>query len=141
MKIIIGSDHGGFEYKEKLKEWLISKKYEISDVGANELNMDDDYPIFAKKLCKKVLNDNSKGILLCGSGLGMCMAANKLKGIRAVTVYDKYTAKMSRRDNDANVICLRGREADFEKMKSLVELWLNSEFSGLDRYKKRNKML
>lgn len=141
MKIIIGSDHGGFEYKEKLKEWLISKKYEISDVGANELNMDDDYPIFAKKLCKKVLNDNSKGILLCGSGLGMCMAANKLKGIRAVTVYDKYTAKMSRRDNDANVICLRGREADFKKMKSLVELWLNSEFSGLDRYKKRNKML
>ena len=97
-----------------------------------------DYPDFAKKAADKVTaSSNNKGILICGSGTGMEIAANKIKGIRAVAAYDVYSARMSRHDNDTNVLCLRGRQFPFEKTKRIIDVWLKSPFSRLARHKRR----
>lgn len=114
MKIIIGADHAGFDVKEKIKRLLDKKNIKYEDIGAKTFNETDDYPDYAKIAAKKVAKDkDSKGILVCGTGVGICIAANKVKGARAVAAYDAYTAKMSRSHNDANVLCLRGRKFSF----------------------------
>ena len=136
--LFIGADHAGFKLKEFIKKYLIKEGISFADVGALKEVPDDDYPDFALKLSKAVAkNKGSKGILICGTGVGMCIAANKVKGIRAANVYDEYTAKFSRAHNDVNVVCLRGREVDFKKSLELLKIWLNAKFSGEKRHLKR----
>ncbi|RMF55609.1 ribose 5-phosphate isomerase B [Candidatus Woesearchaeota archaeon] len=136
--IIIGSDHAGFSLKEKLKKYLNKRKISFIDIGAYSLKKNDDYPDYAEKLAKAVAsNKKNKGILVCATGTGMVIAANKVKGARAVNAYDLHTARMSRLDNDANILCLRGKGFPFEKTKRIVSVWLNTKFSGKARHKRR----
>lgn len=138
-KIIIGADHAGFELKGVLKKYLERKKYSIEDVGAFVHDKDDDYPDFAFKVAKKVSKSkgNVVGIIVCGSGAGITIVANKVKGIRAVAVYDKYEAKMTKKHNDANVLCLRGRKTNYVLSKKLVDIWLKTPFSKAKRHVRR----
>jgi len=137
MKVIIGSDHAGFSVKERLKCFLAENNIETEDVGPYSEDSVD-YPDYAKKVAKKVAdNKELKGILICGSGTGMAMAANKIKGIRAAVGYDTYIAEMSRLHNDANVLCLREREFPYEKTKEIVDVWLKTPFSNDERHKRR----
>ncbi len=141
MKVIIASDHAGFKLKEKIKHYLERKKIEYRDLGTNSLDSVD-YPDFAIKVAEEVVEDkNSRGILVCGTGTGMTIAANKVKGIRAVAAYDSYSAKMSRVDNDSNVLGLRGRFFPFERIKKIINVWLNTPFSGKSRHRQRIKKI
>lgn len=137
-KVYLGADHAGFELKEKIK-WFLEKKGIIcEDVGTFDGEKSVDYPDFAFKLGERVAEEkDAKGILVCGAGIGMSIAANKVKGIRAALVYDDYGAKMSRQHNDANVICLRGRDFPASKALKLLWAWLNEEFGGEERHARR----
>ncbi len=139
-KIIIASDHGGFELKEKIIAYLNENNYEVEDLGTNSKESCD-YPIFAKKLCKELLENNvKKGILVCGTGLGMQITANKFKGIRAVCVSDTYSAKMSREHNDSNVLCLGARVLGEGLAKEIIDIWLKTDFLG-ERHQRRVDMI
>jgi ribose 5-phosphate isomerase B len=136
--IFIGADHAGYQTKEHIKKFLDKNKIRYKDFGSSSPKKPDDYPDYAKKVAKSVAKDkNSKGILICGTGTGMVMAANKIKGARAALVYDNYTAVKSREDNDANIIALRGRGFSREKAKILVKIWLKTKFSNKPRHKRR----
>ena len=139
-KIIIASDHGGFELKEKIIAYLNENNYEVGDLGTNSKESCD-YPVFAKKLCKELLENNiKKGILVCGTGLGMQITANKFKGIRAVCVSDTYSAKMSREHNDSNVLCLGARVLGEGLAKDIIDVWLKTDFLG-ERHQRRVDMI
>jgi ribose 5-phosphate isomerase B len=141
MKVILASDHAGFRLKEKVKAYLKRKKIEFEDLGTDSPKSVD-YPDFAIKAAKKVAkNKDYRGILICGTGTGMVIAANKARGIRAVAAYDAYSAKMSRVDNDANVLGLRGRFFPFEKIEKIISIWLKTPFSNEPRHKKRLKKI
>lgn len=146
MKIYLGADHQGFYLKEKVFAYLAKHGHEIEDVGARELDPNDDFPEFAQMAALKILGDDSKdprAILLCGGGQGVCMAANRFRGIRAAVIWDAYEAKMTRHDNDSNVLCLPARilENDEAAWQGIVETWLNTPFAGIARYKRRNEQL
>lgn len=129
-KIAIGADHAGFELKQKIVEMLKSLSYEVIDFGTNNLDSVD-YPLIAKDLANSIKNKNpDKGILICGTGIGMAIAANKIKGVLAANCMDEYTAKMSRSHNNSNILTLGSRIIDEEKAKSVVKTWLESEFEG-----------
>jgi len=130
MRVFLGSDHGGFALKEFLKEKL-GKKHEIKDLGCST-GESCDYPEFGKKVAELVAKSNGKalGILCCGTGIGMSLAANKVKGARAALVYDDFTAKMARQHNNANIACLGGRCTDNETALKLAETFLTTPFSG-----------
>ena len=136
-KIYIGADHAGFKLKEKLKKWLLKKGLEMEDVGAAAFNPGDDYPDFAEKAARKVVRDKSLGILLCGSAQGMCIAANKIKGARAVVPFSVKEAQLSRRHNMANIICLSGWYFNHLKSKRLVWAFLTTPFSQEERHRRR----
>ncbi|MEK6819357.1 MAG: RpiB/LacA/LacB family sugar-phosphate isomerase [Nanoarchaeota archaeon] len=136
-EVLIASDHAGFKTKEKLKSFLEKLNIQYKDLGPFSLEKSDDYPEYAFKLGKEVVKNNSKGILLCGSGSGMSIAANKVKGARAVQIYDSYSARTSRADNNANIACLRSRSSSFEKIKQLIKTWLSTEFSKEKRHIRR----
>ena len=139
-KIIIASDHGGFELKEKIIAYLNENNYEVEDLGTNSKESCD-YPVYAKKLCKELLENNiKKGILICGTGLGMQITANKFKGIRAVCVSDTYSAKMSREHNDSNVLCLGARVLGEGLAKEIIDVWLKTDFLG-ERHQRRVDMI
>lgn len=141
MRVIIASDHAGLRLKEKVKKYLARKKIEYEDLGTESFTSVD-YPDYALKVAEKVIkNRNTRGILVCGTGTGMTIAANKVKGIRAVAAYDAYSAKMSRIDNDTNVLGLRGRFFPFEKIKKIITVWLDTPFSGEKRHKRRIKKI
>ena len=130
MKIAIGNDHAGVEFKNKLMEELRSKGYEIMNVGTDILDSVD-YPDIAKKVSEKVLNGEAKfGILICGTGIGISIAANKIKGIRAALCHNEYTAKLSRLHNDANIIALGARVLGDSLAIACVETFINTEFEG-----------
>ena len=139
MKIYIGTDHAGFELKKELKKFLEDLDYEVVDMGANEFRAIDDYPDFAFPVAKAVAEDteNRRGIILGGTGIGNGMIANKVKGLRAGIVYDEYSAKMSRKHNDANVMSLGARTLSVEKAKKLVKIWLDTPFSNEEKHKRR----
>ena len=131
MKITIGSDHGAVTLKEEVK--MVLKEFadvEIHDVGT--FNTDAvDYPDIAEKVCKEIIGGVSdRGILLCGTGIGMSMAANKINGIRCALCNDVYSAKMSREHNDANVLALGGRVIGFGPAGEIVRIWVKTEFKG-----------
>lgn len=135
--VYLGADHAGYLLKEKIKKYFDGSGIEYEDLGGNGKD-GDDYPDYALKVAQRVSrNNNSKGILICGTGTGMVVAANKVKGIRAAVGYDSYSVKMGRNDNDINVLCLRGRKFSDSKNLSFVKLWLKEDFSGLERHKRR----
>lgn len=137
MKIILGSDHAGYKVKGKIKKFLEKHEIEYEDIGTNS-ERPVDYPDYAKKAAKKVAKSkNLMAILVCGTGTGMTIAANKIKGIRAVAAYDEYSAKMSRNDNDSNILGLRGRNFPYNKIEKIVKMWLKTPFSGKTRHKRR----
>lgn len=139
-KIVIASDHGGFELKLKIKEYLLSQNYDVLDLGTDS-NKSCDYPYFAKKLCSKILSGEfNKGILICGTGLGMSICANRFKGIRAACVSDTYSAKMSRSHNNSNVLCLGSRVLGAGLACDILDIWLNASFEA-NRHQKRLDMI
>lgn len=136
MKIAIASDHAGFELKEYIKNYLIKIGNSVEDFGTDS-ESSVDYPDFAKKVCKEILSGNfERGILFCGSGVGMSISANRFKGIRAVLCHDLYTAEYSRLHNDCNVLCLPGRIIGKGVAEKIVEIWLKTPFEG-GRHKRR----
>jgi len=135
LKVYIGADHAGFKLKQTLKQFL-KKDYRVLDVGAKKFNKTDDYPDFAKKVAKKI-KKGGKGILICGSAEGICIAANKFKGIRAVAVWTKTNARLSRQHNDANILCLSGWQLPLNKAKAISKLWLNTKFENEPRHIRR----
>jgi len=138
MKIIIGSDHAAFTVKEFVKEFLHSKNIKLIDVGPDSLERCD-YPDYAIALCKKVIESNNTGILLCGSGIGVSMVANRFADIRAALCRTPEDAEMARKHNDANVICLGARVSTDEEIKLILESWFHHQFEGgrhIDRIKK-----
>ncbi len=131
MKIAIASDHAGFQLKEQIKNWLNSfSNYKINDYGTfSEKSVD--YPDYAFKATESILNgENDFGIIICGSGAGMSIAANRFKGIRAVNCWNAETAKLARQHNNANVLNLGGRLIDFSNAKDIIYTFLNTEFEG-----------
>lgn len=144
MKIFLGSDHNGFHLKEKVFAYLSKRGYDVADVGDAELDPHDDFPQFAAAAAIKVLGeDDSRAILLCGGGQGMCMAANRFKGIRASVIWDDKEAKLTRNDNDSNVLCLPARllENDEAEWQAIIDTWLTTPFAGAARYVRRNRQL
>ena len=126
-KIFIGSDHGGFKLKEYIEKKLEKKGYEVADVGTH--NEDSvDYPDFAKKVALKVKKEKAKGILLCGTGIGVSITANKVKGIRAALVHNLKTARLAKEHNDANIICFGGRTTAKKKAAEMINEWLSGKF-------------
>ncbi len=135
-KIILGADHGGFELKGKIKKFLKKEGYAVEDVGAASYNAEDDYVDYAEAVAKKVAS-GALGILFCRSAAGMVIAANKIRGIRAVTAFDEKTAIHSRQHNDANVLALSGDWISAEKAAEIVKAWLGAKFSGEERHSRR----
>lgn len=136
-KIFIGSDHAGFELKQKLKEHLSETEYNIEDVGPEIYDKSDDYPDYALPLAQKVKANNGLGILLCGNGIGVCIAANKVEGVRAGTATDEWMAKTMREDDNTNVLCLPARKLEKKEATNIVDTWLNTDFTGAKRHKRR----
>ena len=130
MKIAIGNDHTAIEMKEIIKEFVEGKGYEVIDLGTNSTESCD-YPVYGEKVGKAVAAGEAKlGIAICGTGLGISLAANKVKGIRACVCSEPYTAKMSRLHNNANVLCFGARVVGSELAKMITEVWLDTEFEG-----------
>lgn len=140
MKVYLASDHAGFLLKEKILSFLMENNYEVEDVGSKELDPQDDYPQFAHRAAIKLLGSDdadAKAIIVCGSGQGMAIAANRHKGVRASVVWSVETAEETREDNDSNVLCLASRFIDAEESERIVEAWLNTPFSNAPRHKRR----
>ncbi len=138
--IAIGCDHGGLDIKNAIIEDFKKKGIEYLDLGTYTADSVD-YPVYAKKVCKEVVEGRAeKGILCCGTGIGMSIAANKVNGIRASVLSDEFSAEMTRRHNNANVLCLGGRVIDGEKAVKLADIFLNTEFEG-GRHERRVAML
>ncbi len=131
MKIILCSDHAGFELKQELKQYLTSKNLNIVDVGAEKIDSNDSYVDYAKKANRMMVEDSQNlGIYLCGSGVGMCIVANKQKGVRATNVNSVEIAKLSKQHNNANVLCLGARFIDSDTAKQIVDAFLSTQFLG-----------
>ena len=140
MNIVLASDHRGYELKEKIKQFLEKRGHRIIDAGT-EGNDRTDYPVYALKGAGFLSSGKSeKGIFICGSGLGICIAANKVKGIRAITARSAEDAAMGVRHNNANIICLGADRTDFEQSVRIVEEFLNNSFEG-GRHQNRIDML
>lgn len=136
MKIGIASDHQGYKLKNKLINYLKKQNIEIIDYGTNN-EESTDYPDYAFKIGEEIINNNiSKGILICGSGIGMSIACNKVKGIRCAKVDNIDEAYMTRKDNDANVIAL-SKKLSFWNAKRIISTFLNTEYANIERYNRR----
>jgi len=130
MTYYIGADHAGIDFKAFVKELLEKKGHEVIDMGPHTKDRVD-YPDFAAKVCKEVLaNEDSKGVLICGSGIGMSMAANKFDGIRAALCHNEYSAMMARQHNNANVLCLGERVSGPGMVEAIVNAWDLNSFEG-----------
>ena len=141
MKIAIASDHAGYKLKEDIKVFLKSKKHSVKDLGPYSGDFSVDYPDFARKTARLVTSKKvSRAILVCGSGIGMSIAANRFKGVRAASCESPYTAKMCRMHNDANILCLGARILPPKEALKIVRVWLSSDFEG-GRHKRRVKKL
>ncbi len=129
--LYIAADQAGYNLKEEIKKYLDELTYPYEDMGNTELDPQDDYPDFAIALAQRVTEEeNALGILICGTGNGMCIAANKIPNIRAAVCYDEFTARESRAHNNANILCLGGRVLEAEAAKKIVKVWLETEFSN-----------
>jgi ribose 5-phosphate isomerase B len=140
MKIFIGADHKGYALKERLVKYLKRAGYEVEDKGDTELNPEDDFPYFAAKVANSVVapeDGDARGILICGSGQGMAMAANRFKGVRAALCWDRQSAREARNDDDSNVLCLPAQQVEQHEAEVIAETWLNTRFAGAARFQRR----
>ncbi len=140
MKIYIGADHQGFGVKADLIAYLEYGGYEVIDEGSKGYNPTDDFPQFAGRVANAILASNSpdtRGILICGSGQGMCMAANRFKGIRASLVWDEREARLARNDDDSNVLCLPADVIRSDKLRIITSTWLETPFAAAPRFVRR----
>jgi ribose 5-phosphate isomerase B len=140
VKIYIGADHNGFELKKRLTDYLKRNGYDVHDEGDLEFQPEDDYPVFASRVvaAMKASDDHEpRGVLICGSGQGICIAANRFKGIRASVNADVESARSGRNDDDTNVLCLPGRLVSGDEAESIVRAWLDTAFAGAARFKRR----
>jgi ribose 5-phosphate isomerase B len=140
MKIAIGSDHGGFELKEKIRSLLIGLGHEVRDLGCYSPDSVD-YPIQGREVAKSVASDQcERGVLVCGTGIGMSIVANRIPGVRATLCHDLFTARMSREHNDSNILCMGGRVIDHGLAEEMVKVWLMTPFKG-GRHSRRINMI
>ena len=138
MKIGIAADHGGFELKNTVKIFLEEKGYEVIDFGAFELVTTDDYPDFIIPLSRAVAaGEISRGVAICGSGVGACFAANKIEGIRAALIHDHFSAHQGVEDDNMNLMCLGGRVTAYAAAEELIIAFLNARYIGAERHERR----
>jgi ribose 5-phosphate isomerase B len=138
MKIVIGADHAGFDLKQEVSQHLKELGHEIVDVGTHEPNQPDDYPDFAKLVARKVQSGSvERGVLICGSGVGASVAANKFKGIRAAICHDHYSARQGVEHDDMNVLVLGSRVIGSSNAIDLVDAYVGAKFSGEERHVRR----
>jgi len=137
MKIAIGADHGGYHHKEAIKDHLIERGFEVKDFGTfSEASVD--YNDYAKLVAESVKNhEYDRGILICGTGIGMSIMANKVQGIRAALVHDLFTAEATRLHNDTNILAMGGRVIELEKALKIVDIWVDTKFSNEERHIRR----
>ena len=136
--IYLGADHRGYELKEKIKKWLFEWGYKYEDMGAFEYDKDDDNPVFAHAVAHKVLeNKSNKGILICGSGIEIAIAANKINGIRAGTVTDPEQAVAAVNDENLNILTLPADYLSDNKVKEIIKSFLETKFSSKERFNRR----
>lgn len=144
MKVYIAADHNGFNLKVALSDHLRRSGYEVLDEGDTQLQADDDFPQFAGRAITAMLADadkDARGVLICGSGQGMCMAANRFKGIRAALCWDIEEARAARNDDDSNVLCLSSRYTTAADCITIMQAWLSTPFAGASRFKRRIQQL
>lgn len=140
LKIVIGSDHGGYEYKEAIIKHLREQDIECIDIGTYS-KASCDYPLIAQEAANKVANNEvDRGILICGTGIGMSIAANKIKGIRASLCGDTFSARATRAHNNSNILCLGERVIGIELAMDIVDIWLKTDFEG-GRHQRRIDMI
>lgn len=138
MRVAIATDHGGFELKEQLLVWLREAGHQVEDLGAHELDTGDDYPDYAIPLARAVASGKvERGILVCGSGVGVCVTANKIGGVRAALAHDVFSARQGVEDDAMNVLCLGGRIVGAGLAWELVMAFLAAKFSGAERHQRR----
>lgn len=140
MKIYIGSDHNGHQLKGSLKEHLVKHGHDVHDGGNDKLDPLDDFPVFAARVVNDILSskdEDTRGILLCASGQGMCMVANRFKGIRACLAWDRESARAARNDDDSNVLCLPASSLRSDAAYEIVQTWLNTPFANAQRFVRR----
>ena len=141
MKVAIGCDHAGFALKTQLLPWFTARGHEVSDLGTHSEDAVD-YPDFARAVGAAVARDEAqRGIIICGSGVGACIAANKIKGVRAGTCHDTFSARQGVEDDDMNVLCIGARVIGSELAKDILAAFLNASFSHLDRHERRVKKI
>ncbi len=142
MKIALGSDHAGFDIKEEIKSFLTSSNIDFVDSGAYEFDALDDYPDFAKNVGYAIRNGEAqKGIIICGSGVGASITANKIKGVRAGLCHDGYSAHQGVEHDDMNVLCIGSRIIGIELIKEIIISFINAKFSGEERHSRRLQKL
>lgn len=139
--IYLGADHGGFSFKENIKKFLDELKVEYSDLGNLKFEPEDDFSDHALAVAKKVAETGGKGILFCTNGLGMCIVANKIRGVKAVVPTTKKTAEQSREHLDANVLCIGAHVVSFKDAKKIIKTWLETEFFNKEKYIRRLKKI
>ena len=138
MRILLGADHGGFELKQELAAHLRSAGHDVVDLGAHEYDAADDYPDFALLVSRGVAaGDGERGVIVCGSGVGACVAANKVKGVRAALCHDTYSAHQGVEHDDLNVLCLGGRIIGGALAREVLDAFVNAKFSGEERHRRR----
>ena len=139
MEIVLAADHNGWELKNQLVLWLKEKQIAVIDVGANSLEPNDDYPDYAVKAAETVAQspDNRRGVLICGTGIGMSVAANKVKGVRAANLNDTKMAETAQRDGQINILTLGAKFISFSQAQAVIEAWLNTPFSAEERHQRR----
>ncbi len=138
MRIAMGSDHAGYALKVVVKKVVEELGHEVIDLGSHEEEVSVDYPDYARAVAEGVARgDYERGILICGTGLGMSIVANKVPGIRAALCHETFTARMSRLHNDANVLCMGGRVLGSGVAAEVVRVWLETPFSGVERHRRR----
>lgn len=136
--IYIGSDHAGLLLKQELRKHLEAQNYKVVDLGVFAVEPPSDYPEIAHEVAEKVReNNDARGILICGTGIGMCMAANKIRGIRAANCESPQTVEMSRKHNDANILCLGGRVLKQEDAKKMIDVFMSTKFENEERHVRR----
>lgn len=141
--IYIASDHAGYHMKKDLLEFLVKKNgLDVEDMGPTQHDENDDFPDFAAPLARKVAaKPENRGILICGSGHGMCIAANKIKGVRAIVGYSILGAEIARQHNDANILCLAGRVLSKDHAEAITKKFLDTAFKDEPRYNRRNEKI
>jgi ribose 5-phosphate isomerase B len=142
MKIALGTDHGGYQLKTAMAATIERAGHEVLDCGAAALDSDDDYPVFAERVALAVTSGRAdRGLVLCGSGVGASVAANKIHGVRAALCHDTFSAHQGVEDDDMNVLCIGARVVGASLAAELVEAFLRAKFSGAERHRRRLEMV